>query len=103
MVWYAYLAYFFGGAFLANGVPHLMHGISGQRFQSSFAPPSGAGESSPLVDVIWGTVNFTIGYVLIFGIGDFAFGFTIDILTVSLGGLIAAVGLASYFGRVHRR
>ncbi len=103
MVWYAYLAYFFGGAFLANGVPHFVHGISGQRFQSPFASPSGVGESSPLVNVIWGAVNFAIGYVFIFGVGDFAFGFTLDILMVSLGGLIAAVGLASYFGRVRRR
>ena len=35
--WYHLLAYFFGGAFLANTVPHLVNGISGSPFQSPFA------------------------------------------------------------------
>ena len=34
MHWYQYLAYFFGGAFLANTLPHLGNGISGRSFQS---------------------------------------------------------------------
>jgi len=100
MTWYAYLAYFFGGASLANGVPHFVHGISGKRFQSPFASPPGVGESSPLVNVIWGMVNFFVGYVLIFGVGEFAFGFTTDVLVVGLGALVTAVALALYFGRL---
>jgi hypothetical protein len=76
MAWYAYLAYFFGGVFLANGVPHFVHGISGKKFQSPFDSPPGVGESSPLVNVLWGAANFIVGYVLIFGVGDFSFGFT---------------------------
>ena len=54
------------------------------------------------MNVLWETVNFAFGYVLIFGVGDFAFGFTLDILMVSLGGFIVEVGLALYFGRVCR-
>ena len=103
MAWYVYLAYFFSGAFLANGVPHFVHGISGKKFQSPFASPPGVGESSPLVNVIWGVVNFVIGYVLIFGVGDFAFGFTTAVLIAGLGALVAAVGLALYFGHVRGR
>ena len=100
MAWYSYLAYFFAGLFPANGVPHFVNGISGRRFQSPFASPPGVGESSPLVNVIWGMVNFVIGYVLIYGVGDFAAGFTIDVLMVGLGGIVAATGLALLFGRV---
>jgi len=100
MVWYCYLAYFIAGLFLANGIPHFVHGISGERFQSPFASPPAVGESSPLVNVVWGIVNFLIGYVLIFTIGDFAGGFTLDVLMVGLGVLVAAVGLALQFGRV---
>jgi hypothetical protein len=37
MRWYHYVAYFFGGAFLANALPHLGNGISGHPFQSPFA------------------------------------------------------------------
>ena len=100
MVWYAYLAYFAAGAFLANGVPHFVNGIAGKKFQSPFASPPAVGESSPLVNVIWGLVSFLIGYVLIFGVGDFAFGFTLDVLMAGLGALVAAVALALYFGRL---
>ena len=37
MRWYHYVAYFFGGAFLASALPHLGNGISGHPFQSPFA------------------------------------------------------------------
>ena len=100
MVWYAYLAYFFAGFFLANGVPHLVNGISGKRFPSPFASPPGRGKSSPLVNALWGLANFFIGYTLIFKVGDFHFGMTRDVLMVGLGALAAAVFLSSYFGRV---
>lgn len=100
MAWYHYLVYFVAGLFLANGVPHFVNGISGNKFQSPFASPPGVGESSPLVNVIWGMVNFVIGYILIFGIGDFSGGLTIDMLLVALGALAATIGLALHFGRV---
>jgi len=100
MEWYAYLAYFFAGVFLANGVPHFVNGISGNKFQSPFASPPGVGESSPLVNVIWGLVNFFIGYVLIFGVGHFAFGLTLSALMVAIGAILTALWLARYFRRV---
>ncbi len=103
MAWYVYLAYFFAGVFLANGVPHFVNGIAGNKFQSPFASPSGVGESSPIVNVIWGLANLFIGYVLIFGVGDFTFGLTLAVLMVALGALLTAVALARHFGRVRSR
>lgn len=100
MEWYAYLAYFFAGVFLANGVPHFVHGTGGKKFQSPFASPPGRGESSALVNVIWGLVNFAIGYALIFGVGDFSFGFNLGVLMVALGTILTSVALARYFERV---
>ena len=102
MAWYAYVAYFVAGLFLANGVPHFVNGISGKRFQSPFASPPGVGESSPLINVVWGIVNFIIGYVLIFGVGDFKGGLTLEVLMVGLGILVAALALAWHFGRVRK-
>src|SRR5256885_16392565 len=32
MHWYNYIICFFAGTFLANVVPHFVHGISGERF-----------------------------------------------------------------------
>jgi hypothetical protein len=102
MSWYVYLAYFFAGVFLTNGIPHFVHGVSGKRFQGPFASPPGVGESSPLLNVVWGMVNFVIGYVLIFGVGNFTFGLTIDALVVIIGAVVTAIGLAWYFGKVRR-
>ncbi len=100
MAWYAYFAYFFAGAFLANGIPHFVHGISGKKFRTPFAKPMGKGESSPVVNVIWGVVNFLIGYALVFGVGQFRFGFTPDAMMLFLGGIVIAMVLALSFGRM---
>ena len=59
--WYHYIAYFFGGAFLANTIPHLVNGISGSPFQSPFASPPGEGLSSSMVNVLWGMFNLVVG------------------------------------------
>jgi len=65
MTWYQYLASFLAGAFLANAVPHFVHGVSGDPFPSPFAHPPGKGLSSPLVNVIWGILNLILGYILL--------------------------------------
>ena len=65
MKWYHYIAAFFAGAFLANVVPHFIHGVSGDSFQTPFAIPPGKGLSSPIVNVIWACFNLLAGYVLL--------------------------------------
>jgi hypothetical protein len=65
MPWYFYLAWFFAGAFLTNCLPHLAQGLSGNRFQTPFASPPGVGESSALLNVIWGLANVTAGGALL--------------------------------------
>jgi hypothetical protein len=65
MKWYHYLAAFFAGAFLANVVPHFIHGISGDPFPTPFASPPGKGLSSPIVNVLWACLNLLIGYILL--------------------------------------
>jgi hypothetical protein len=62
--WYDYIACFFAGIFLANVVPHFVHGISGNRFPTPFAHPRGKGLSSPTVNVAWALFNLVIGYML---------------------------------------
>ena len=103
MAWYSYLAYFFAGFFLANGVPHFVNGISGKRFPSPFASPPGRGESPPLVNALWGLSNFFIGYTLIFKVGDFHVGMTRDVLMIGLGALVISVILSINFGRTRSR
>ena len=100
MNWYAHLAYFFAGGFLVNGIPHFIHGISGKKFHTPFSKPMTAGTSSPVLNVIWGVVNFLIGYTLIFGVGQFQLGFTLDTLMLILGAIVTAVALALIFTRL---
>jgi hypothetical protein len=63
--WYNYIACFFAGMFLANVVPHFVHGISGDRFPTPFAHPPGKGLSSPTINVVWALFNLAAGYMLL--------------------------------------
>ena len=64
MEWYHYFGGFLAGLFLANAVPHFVHGISGDRFPTPFSKPHGKGLSSSTVNVVWALFNIIIGYVL---------------------------------------
>ena len=64
MPWPHYIACFFAGMFLANAVPHFVHGISGDGFPTPFSRPPGRGLSSPTVNVVWALLNLLLGYVL---------------------------------------
>ena len=50
MPWYHYVAWFFGGAFLVNSVPHFTNGVSGRPFPTPFAKPPGRGLSPSWVN-----------------------------------------------------
>src|SRR5512146_525841 len=101
MRWYHYIAYFFGGAFLTNAVPHFVHGISGHPFQSPFASPPGEGLSSALVNVLWGFFNLAVGYVLVCRVGTFELRRTSHVVVVGLGVLLMALNLAHALGRFY--
>lgn len=64
MPWYSYPASFFAGMFLANVVPHFVHGVSGDPFPTPFAKPPGKGLSSPTINVLWALLNLALGYLL---------------------------------------
>ncbi len=98
---YFYIAYFFGGAFLANTVPHFVNGISGNAFQSPFASPPGEGLSSSTINVLWGLLNLAIAYLLIFRVGTFDLRKTSHVLTLGAGILLMSLMLAHAFGRFH--
>jgi hypothetical protein len=95
------LSYFFGGAVLANAVPHFVSGVMGRPFQSPFATPRGEGLSSSTVNVLWGIFNMAVGYVLLCRVGDFAWKDTSDVAAFGLGVLALSVFAARHFGRFH--
>ena len=55
---------FLAGALLCNAIPHLASGTCGDPFPSPFAKPHGVGNSSPLVNVLWGSANLFAGVAL---------------------------------------
>src|SRR5208282_4347968 len=101
MHWYHYLAYFFGGAFLSNCLPHFINGISGRAFQSPFAKPPGKGLSSSTVNVLWGFFNLAASYVLVLRVGSFSLHNLFQAIALGAGILIMSVNLAWSFGRLH--
>ncbi len=101
MRWYHYVAYFCGGLFLANALPHLGNGISGHAFQSPFASPPGVALSSSTVNVLWGLFNLAVGYLLVCRVGSFDLRKTKHVLVLGAGMLVMSLNLAHWFGRLH--
>jgi hypothetical protein len=99
MLWQHYLSWFFGGAFLANAIPHLVSGTMGRAFQSPFAKPRGEGLSSSTVNVLWGFLNLVAGYVLVCRVGDFDLRSSLDVAALGLGALLLTLMMARHFGR----
>jgi hypothetical protein len=101
MAWYAYLAWFFAGAFFANAIPHTVQGICGNRFQTPLASPRGVGESSAIVNVIWGFTNLAIGGVLLHMFFPPQLPPPWSLCAVGfIGALVMALWLANHFGKV---
>ncbi len=94
--WYSYVAYFFGGVFLMNAVPHLTSGVSGHRLPTPFAFQPGK-QSSPTVNVLWGSINVAVGYLLVCHVGEFHVRHIPDVLVLGAGGLLMAVMLSRLF------
>ena len=102
MAWYVYVAYFFGGAILGNFIPHFVNGISGRKFPTPFSKPPGRGLSSPLVNILWGTLNLAVAYLLIFRVGNFNFHSLRHAGMVGLGFLFIGIQLSLAFGRLEK-
>ncbi len=101
MKWYHYVACFFAGAFLANMVPHFIHGISGDSFPSPFSDPPGKGLSSPIVNVLWGLGNLVVGYIL-YKAGKVSQANTSSMLIFFIGIVCMSIMLSiSFVDKVH--
>jgi hypothetical protein len=96
-----WLAYFLGGAFFTNAIPHWVSGLTGRSFQTPFAKPSGKGLSSSTVNVFWAAFNLFAAYLLIVQVGAFDLRDTADMVSLGLGALILSAFSARHFGSLH--
>ncbi len=101
MRWYHYIAYFMGAAFLANAIPHFVSGVTGHAFQSPFATPPGEGLSPAWVNVLWGSANLVVAYLLLGRVGNFESRRWRHVLVAGAGGLAMALMLSRTFGRFY--
>ena len=95
------IAYFFGGVFLANAIPHFVSGVTGHPFQSPFANPPGQGLSTALVNVLWGSFNLAVAYLLLARVGHFELRKTSHAAVAGVGALLMAVMLSQAFGKFY--
>lgn len=71
MLWFHFPAYFLGGVFSANFVPHFVSGVLGRTFPTPFASPPFRGPSSSRVNVLYGMCNLVVAYTLLARVGTF--------------------------------
>ncbi len=100
MSWYFYMAVFAAGCCAINCIPHLVAGVSGERFQSLFASPPGVGESPAVVNFLWGAANVGFCYGLILLVPDFDLADKLHLGVFSAGAVITGTGLSWHFGKV---
>jgi hypothetical protein len=100
MRWYFYLLELLSGAFLANGVPHFVQGVSGNPFQSPFGKPPGVGESSPLSNALWGFCNLVAGALLLHYFWPQGCTAALGWIAFGMGVLLMAIQLSTHFGKV---
>jgi hypothetical protein len=86
------ILYLVSGVILGNGVPHYVKGITGRPHKTPFRYPS----SAP-ANVLWGSVNFLLGFsLLVFG-GSFSVPFWGAGLSVICGLMITGYLLAHHW------
>lgn len=91
------VGWLFSGVLLVNTIPHLVHGVSGDRFPSPFARPYGKKLTGPVHNVIWAFINLGIvAVIMYFNYPSFSRG---NAAIMIVGGFGMSVFLANYFSR----
>ena len=95
------IADFFAGAFLCNALPHLLCGVQGTPFPSPFSKPRGIGDSSPLINFLWGAFNLLVGGLLL-SRNPVAISLSFHFAALVVGFLALGVQLSLHFGKVRQ-
>ena len=74
--------------------------MSADKFQSPFAKPRGVGESSGMVNALWGWFNFVVGFGLLRYFLPLLPPPPGGLAATALGALVLALALARHFGKV---
>lgn len=88
----AYVLYFLTGLILANGMPHFVKGITGERHHTPLRR-----DSSAMLNAVWGTANlFIAGWLWLYAsLMPQALGYAL--VALFLGILIGSITVAKRF------
>jgi hypothetical protein len=89
------IGWFLSGVLFINVLPHLIRGISGDKFPSPFAKPHGRKLSSPTSNVVWAFINLSM-FLTIFYFNQSSFTVTYGVIMM-VGGFSMAIYLSRYF------
>lgn len=98
-----FIAHFSFSVFFINGLPHYLHGLIGKRFPTPFANPPGKGESSPVTNILWAAINFSVAALIVYVTPEFALINLVKGVALASGGLFTSAFLATYFGKIYGR
>ena len=96
-----YVALLLAGALLCNCVPHLAAGLQGLPFPTPFARPRGIGNSSPLLNFLWGAFNVFAGLAIL-SYHPVALAPNYDCLAIAAGALLLGTYLSRHFDEVRK-
>src|SRR5262245_8422698 len=100
MAWYVLVAHFFGGAFVANALPHLLAALRGRPFPTPFATPPFRALSSPRVNAAWSAANLGVAFVLLVRIGPLDIASVSDVTACLLGFVLMAFQVSRSLSRI---
>lgn len=82
---------FLSGLFLANGIPHFIHGISGKNFHNPFLHRLVSWVPSPLFNLFWGLLSFGLAIFLLSLTKKIDLGFDRETFWMTVGFILASL------------
>ena len=92
-MWQLYIYSFLAGLLGANGIPHFVKGVTGERHQTPFGR-----SSSAVINVAWGWVNFVVAGLFLY-YGHIHPHRLRAFVLVSVGGLLMGLILANAWAK----
>lgn len=89
------IGWLLSGVLLVNVLPHLIRGVSGDKFPSPFSKPHGKKLSSPTLNVIWAFVNLSL-LLTIFHFNRSSFTSIYGVIML-VGAFAMSIFLSKYF------
>jgi hypothetical protein len=96
-MWQVYVYGFLAGLIGANGVPHFIKGIIGEKYSTPFGD-----SSSSTINVAWGWLNFVVAGIFLY-YSHYHAHLLRTFAMVAIGALVAGVVLSTFWANEPKR